>query len=192
LDSLDLSVGSGYTWLEDKDSGLAAGHGIADTSLSAKWRFFEDEQDGLGVAFVPTFTMPTGRKSTANRLGPSQNFLTMDTRFALVKDWSERWSSNVDIGYVIPFGDREDYRGSLGANVAVGYHLLSRFQPELELNYNRDFIAGSQDADRIAVTVGADMPFSDRVCVRGGVQQGIAGRNTDQSTTFLLSIDLNF
>lgn len=191
-DTLDLGIGLGYAGLTDDGTGLKSGHGLSDLALSGKWRFLAEENSGFAFAYVPTLTIPVGKDSTTDRLGPSQEFWSLDTRFALVKDWSNRWSANFDSGYVAVFGDRGDSRGSFSANGAVGYRLRPRVQPELELNYNHDFIHNDRDADLIAITVGADMPVSDRVCSRAGVQRGIAGRNADQTTAMLLSVDVNF
>lgn len=191
-DELDLGIGLGYVWLGDDDTGLKSGHGLSDLALSGKWRFFEKEAWGVAFAYLPTLTIPVGKDSTTDRLGPSQEFWSLDTRFAVVKDWSERWSANFDIGYAAVFGNDGDYRGSFSANGAVGYHLLPWLQPEVELNYSHDFVHDDRDADLVATTVGADMPISDRVCARAGVQRGIAGRNADQTTAILLSVDMNF
>ncbi len=191
-DTLDVGLGLGYGWLADDETGLKSGRGISDLALSGKWRFYENEDWGVAFAYVPTLTIPTGKETTSERLGPSQEFWSLDTRFAVVKDWSERWSTNVDAGYTAAFGERDEARGSFSANGAVGYRLFPLLQPEVELNYSHDFVHRDDDADLIAVTVGAEMPISDRLCVRAGVQRAIAGRNTDAATTFLLSVDLNF
>jgi hypothetical protein len=191
-DDLDLAVGSGYSWMGDDETAPRCGHGFVDLIVSAKWRFFKNEKRRLAFAYVPTLTAPTGSASSPDRLGPSQEFWSLDTRFAVVKDWSRRFSTNFDVGYELIFGHPGDSLGRLGANLAVGCQLLAQLQPELEFNYNRDFVRGNQDADRIAVTVGVVMPLSDPVCLRAGAQRGIAGRNVDLNTTILLSVDLNF
>lgn len=191
-DALDLGVGLGYAWLADDDTGLQSGHGLSDLVASAKWRFFEKEEDGIAVAYLPTLTVPTGKKSSDDRLGPSQEFWSLDTRFAVVKDGANRWSANADIGCTTALGDGGFSWGSLSANGAVGYYLFPRLQPDVELNYSHDFVPHDRDADLLAVTVGAGLPLSDRWCVRTGAQRGIAGRNADQFTVLLLSADLNF
>ena len=191
-DDLDLGVGLGYARLTDEASGLAAGNGLTDLAVSSKWRFFGKEGSGIAWAYVPTLTVPMGTSTSETRLGPSQEFWSLDTRFAIVKDWLNHWSMNGDIGYVAVFGDRGDNRGSLGANGAVGYRLFPWLQPEVELNYNHTFIRADRDANVIAATLGAVMPISDSLCVRAGVQHGITGFNVDQITTTMLSVDVNF
>lgn len=191
-DDLDLGIGVGYAGLDDDDTGLRSAQGLSDVAVSGKWRFFDTKGAGIAFAYVPTLTIPTGKTAAADRLGTSQEYWSLDTRFAAVKDWSNRWSANADIGYVAAFGERGDYRGSFSANGAVGYLLLPRLQPEAELNYSHDFIHDDRDADLLAVTIGAGMPVSDRVCVRAGVRRGIAGRNADRATTILFSVDMNF
>jgi hypothetical protein len=189
---LDLAVGSGYSWMGDDETAPRSGHGFADLALSAKWRFFKNEKRRLAIAYVPTLTVPTGSTSSPDRLGPSQEFWSLDTRFAVVRDWSRHWSTNFDIGYNAVFNRPGDSGGSLGANLAVGYQLLLQLQPELEFNCSHDFLRGKQDANLVAVTAGVVMPLSELVCLRAGAQRGIAGHNADLSTTILLSVDLNF
>lgn len=191
-DDLDLGIGVGYAGLGDNDSGLKSVQGVSDVAVSGKWRFFENQGAGIAFAYVPTLTVPVGEDSTADRLGTSQEYWSLDTRFAAVKDWSNRWSANADIGYMAAFGERGDYRGSFSANGAVGYRLLPWLQPEAEMNYSHDFVHDDRDSDLVAITVGADIPVSDRICVRAGGQRGIAGRNADRTTTILLSVDMNF
>jgi len=191
-DEFDLGIGLGYAGLGDDSTGLKSGHGLSDLAISGKWRFLEKEVWGVALAYLPTLTLPSGEASVTDRLGPSQEFWSLDTRVAVVKDWSERWSANFDIGYVVVFGNEGNDRGSFSANGAVGYHLLPWLQPEVEMNYSHDFIHDDRGADLIAITMGAVMPVSDRACARAGVQRGLAGRNADQTTAILLSVDMNF
>lgn len=188
---LDLAVASGYSRVADGAEGPRPGRGATDLALSAKWRFFERDARGIAAAFVPTLTIPTGARTTGKRLGPSQEFWSFDARFALVKDWENGWSANADAGYVAIFGERGDARGGFGANAAVGYRLHPKVQPSVELSYNHAFVRGG-DIDLVAMTVGSDFPLSPHACIRAGVQHGIAGRNSDRPTTFLLSVDFNF
>jgi len=160
--------------------------------LSAKWRFLEDASRHLAFAFVPALTVPVGATSTAHALRPGQEFWGLDLRFAAVKDWSPRLSTNVDVGYVGFFGDRGESLGGFGANLALGYHLSRWFQPQLELHYGHDFVRVAPDADLLAVTVGAVAWVSDALCIRTGLQQGVVGRHADELHTFLLSMDVNF
>lgn len=191
-DALDLGLAIGFARVDDDASGLKAGSGFSDVVLSAKWRFLEDASRHLAYAFVPALTIPTGAKSTARSLRPGQEYWGVDLRLAMVKDWSPRWSTNLDVGYEAFVGDRSDSLGGLGANLALGYFLVSWFQPQVEIHYGHDFARIGSDASLFAVTVGAVAPLSDALCARVGLRQGIAGRNADQLRTFLLSLDVNF
>lgn len=59
-DTLDVFVEMPYAWLREKVDGVVAGseNGIADLSIGAKWRFFENE--GFCLAFKPFVTLATG------------------------------------------------------------------------------------------------------------------------------------
>jgi len=133
-------------------------------------------------------TVPLGRESDSDRLGPSQEFWSFEQKLALSKDWG-CWTSNADVGFSLPFGGkRRDDRGTLESNLAVGYQLCDWLQPEVELNYAHDFMEGGQDSDSVAATAGLVMPLSDRWRVSVGVQQAIAGRNADRGTCAMLSL----
>ncbi len=70
----------------------------------------------------------------------------------LTKDWA-RWTMNGEVNWSQPFGEkRGDDRGTLAANLATGYQLLPWLQPEIGLNYGREFDAGEDDGTGVAVT----------------------------------------
>lgn len=140
--------------VEDGATGLAPGSGPTDVVLSAKWRFLEDASRHLALAFTPALTIPTGARSSEQFLRPGQKFWSLDRRFAVVKDWSPRWNTNL----------------------AVGYVLVPWFQPQVELNYGHDPARVASDTDLFAVTVGAVAPISDGLGARPRIQQGAAGR----------------
>ncbi len=189
-DTLDLGVGWGYSRLSEEEAAPSEGGGPTDLSVSMKWRCLEGT--GWGIAFVPALTIPSGQEETPERLGSGRGFWGLDVRMAAVLDLSNDWSLNLDAGFEAAFGGRGDFQGSLGANLAVGYQLARRFQPELELNGAHDFIGNAGNPSRIALTAGFASPLSDRLCVRGGFQRGIAGRNAEETATITVSVDLRF
>jgi len=193
LEDLDFNIGMDYLWLHDKDNaGATRGDAIGDLSLGGRYRFFKNESLHLEAAYISGFTIPTGTRSNSSRLGTSQEFWSWDNTLAFTKDWG-RWTTNADLGYSLPFGERRgDARGVLGANVAVGYQLLDWLQPEVELNYAREFIKRAGDAQDLAVTAGLVMPINERWRVNLGVQQSVWGKNTDKATAFVLGVKLAF
>jgi len=188
VENLDVGLGMGYADLYDRDSDLRDGGGVTDLGVGLKWRFYHNEDLKLSLAYLPGLTLPVGRESDSDRLGPSQEFWSLDQKLALSKDWG-RWTANADVGYSLPFGGkRGDARGTLESNLAVGYQLYDWLQPEVELNYAHDFVHKGHDSDLLAVTAGLVMPLSDRWRASVGVQQAIAGRNADRGTTGMFSL----
>jgi hypothetical protein len=74
----------------------------------------------------------------------------------------------------------------------VGYQILPWLQPEVELNYSRDFLANGNDQEVVATTVGLVMPVNERIRVNTGVQQGLWGRNSDKATSLYAAVKLAF
>lgn len=135
---------------------------------------------------MPSLALPTGNRNVSDR------FTSLYNGIAVSKDWTDRLTSNLDIGYACALGGhREGYRGTLSANAALGYHVTEWLQPEIELNYSHDLARGG-DSDLLAVTAGLIICASDHVRVGVGVQQGVAGRNADQSTALLACVALTY
>ena len=65
-----------------------------------------------------------------------------------------------------------------------GIRFLSWLQPEVELNYARDFVDEGDAAEILSVTAGLVMPTNDLLRVNLGVQQGLWGWNSDQEPLF--------
>lgn len=187
-EDLDISVSWGYADMYDRDDDALSGGGFTDLGVGAKWQFYHDEDLDLSLAYLPGVTIPIGRHGSAGHLGPSQDYWSFDQKVAMTKFWG-RWTSNADLGYSLPFGeDTDGARGTLQADAAVGYQVCSWLQPEVELNYAHDFVSGGADADGLAVTAGLIMSLSDNWRLKMGVQQGVAGRNSDRGTAGIVAL----
>ncbi len=189
----DLGLGLDYLWLYDGDNlNPTRGQGISDLSIGARFRFLNLEQYKSEAAYIVGLTIPTGSSNDSGSLGTSQGFWSWNNTLVMTKDWGS-WTANVEVGYSLPFGEkRGTAQGTFSANLALGYQILPWLQPEAELNYTRDFVEGDDGGEILAVTGGLVMPFNDRLRVNLGVQQGIWGRNSDQSTNFLLTVKQAF
>jgi hypothetical protein len=195
-DDFDVSVSFGHTRAKDKDNdfdgdgnpGPLAGDGFGDLNIGGRWRFIQNENLHLDVAYIGGFTIPTGTGSDQNEIGTSQEYWSLNQTLVASKDWGN-WTANMDVGFALPFGDkRGDARGTFNADLAAGYQALPWLQPELELNYSRSFVAGSNDASALAITAGLVMPINDRWRINAGVQQGLWGINADKSTLFSVAV----
>lgn len=183
---LAIGIAAGHSNVLDRNEEHVMSGGVTDLTLAAKWRFYNDAASRLSIAYVPALTLPTGSRSVSDR------FASLYNGVALSKDWTDRLTSDFDLGYAYPFGGpREGYRGTLSADAALGYHVTRRLQPEIELNYAHDFVRGG-DSDMLAATAGLIVCASDHLRVAVGVQQGVAGRNVDKSTAVLTSLAIMF
>ena len=198
---VDVAVSGGYVWLKDEDNdfdpddgvfGPERGHDWGDLDLSGRYRFFASEEYGLELAYIGGVTIPTGSSASRGEIGTSQEFWSFNQTLAASKDWG-KWTANAAIGYALPLGEkREGERGTFAVDAAVGYQFLPWLQPEVELNYARDFHASEDDQEVLAATVGLVMPLNDRLRVNSGVQQGLWGKNADKATCLLLAVKLAF
>ena len=187
-DNLDIGVSWGYADIYDRDDPAGYGRGVTDLGVGAKWRFYHNEDTELSLAYLPGVTIPIGRRSDSDDIGPSQEYWSFDQKLAMTKFWG-RWTMNADVGYSLPLGeDADGARGMLDGNVAVGYQVCTWLQPEIELNYAHEFVSGGDDADELAVTAGLIMPLGDTWRMDIGIQQSVAGRNSDRGTTGIVAM----
>ncbi|MER2520336.1 MAG: transporter [Bdellovibrionales bacterium] len=200
INNLDVAVSSSYNWLHDKDNdfdgdgntGPTTGDAIGDLDVRARYRFIQSEAYNLDVAYIGGLTIPTGTRSGDSRLGTSQEYWSLNQTVVASKDWG-KWTANIDAGFALPFGDRKGAaRGTFNSDLAGGYQALPWLQPELELNYSRDFISAADDSEVLAVTAGLVMPISERLRINTGIQQAFWGRNTDKTTTYSLAAKVAF
>jgi hypothetical protein len=144
------------------------------------------------AAYIVGLNIPTGSSTDSGSLGTSQEFWSWGNTLVMTKDWGS-WTANADVGYSLPFGGkRGTAQGTFSANLALGYQVLPWLQPEMELNYARDFVDEGDPGENLAFTAGLVMPISDLLRVNLGVQQSIWGRNSDQTTGFILAVKLAF
>jgi len=200
VDNLDVAIGGNYAWLRDKENdfdsdgtaGPITGNGIGDLNISARYRFLQNEQLGLEMAYIGGFSIPTGTESDDSKIGTSQEYWGFNQTLVASKDWG-KWTTNADMGYALPFGDkRGDARGTFNADIAGGYQILAWLQPEVEVNYSHDFIAHNDDADVLAMTAGLVMPINEHLGVKAGIQQGLWGVNADKTTAGSLTLKFSF
>jgi hypothetical protein len=154
-DHVDVHLGAG--WAEVHDAALAPtrGNGLGDASLATRWRFVADAERALDVAWIAAVVAPTGFDGSADELGVSKGYWSLENALALSKDLGPRLTANAELGWSASLGSaRGNERGVLFANGAVGYHLTRWLQPELELNYEQTSLAAVADPRLLAVTAG--------------------------------------
>ncbi len=131
-------------------------------------------------------------RSGPDRLGTSQEFWSWENVLVATKDWGP-WTANGEIGYSLPFGEKKgSARGVFFANTAVGFQILDWLQPEVELNYFKEFVAEGDPGQALALTAGLVLPVHDRLRIMIGVQRGVWGRNIEQPTTLQMAVKTSF
>ena len=93
-DDVDVILSVPYQWKKTEiNSAIESDlNGIADISLEVKWRFFE--RDGLGLAFKPGITLPTGDKDKDIGTGRATGALF----FIATKEMTP-WAFHLNLGY---------------------------------------------------------------------------------------------
>ena len=170
----------------------STGRGFTGMKVSGRYRFYSNEKRRLEIAYMAGMTIPTGSGSGQNDIGVSQEFWSLEQAVVINKDW-ERWTINGDIGFSLPMGNkRENARGSLSIDLALGYQIVPWLQPELELNYSHDYLADADHAQMLAMTAGLVMPINETLYVNIGVQQGVWGKNADKATSLCAAVKFAF
>lgn len=198
VENVDVSVEVGYATAYDSayDGGSGAvgpahGQGFTDSAAGIRWRFLT--RPGLDLAWRSGLVLPTGAKATSTRVGLTQSFWSFENAVVASKD-AGSLTANAELGYSLPFGSkRGDDRGTLFANLAGGWQVLPWLQPELELNYERSYEAGSEPGSRcLYVTGGVVVPFGAGYRIIAGVQHAVWGQHTGQSMSGALAFKAAF
>ncbi len=127
----------------------AAGTGLADTTVAARWRFLSLAEPGIDLAVSVAVTAPTGTHTTQDQLGTSAEAWSVGGALLASADWG-RLTAGAELGLSAPLATR----GSndvmlLVCNAAVGYQLLPWLQPEVELNYQHEVETGPEADERV-------------------------------------------
>jgi len=191
VDGFDAALGVSLRDVIEDDSDELA-DGLGNVTFKTKWRFFESQDEGVAISWLPGFTAPFGGADDSTKVAPGQDFWSLDNTLALTLV-AERFNLNVDAGYSLPIGnERDEQRGAWIGDVAVGYQLNSWFQPEIEFNYSHGLVSVGGDSDLFALTAGAILNLTSSLRLDLGVQQAFYGRNTDALTTILANVSVTF
>ena len=194
LENLDLHLNSSYQWIKYEENDFD-GEGFGDLNLNLRFRFLNDAKRHLEIAYIIGLTAPIGSHSTEKEyeaISASQEYWSLNQTVVVSKNWGH-WTGNADVGHSQAFGGRrENVTDVLNGDVALGYQALPWLQPEIELNYAHEFVEHNPDQDLIAATVGLVMPINDHLRLMAGVQEGLWGRNTDEATTWRITLTWAF
>ncbi len=201
----DIGITQGYAVLRDKENnydetggavdengesldgtdGPHKGFGLTDLSLNLRWLLFRSQDHTLRIAHIPAITIPIGRRSNLDHLGPSQGYVSLDNTLALTKDLG-RWTMSTNAGYEAPLAGMEKTENAAGTmtfGAGAGYHVLNWLQPQAEVVYAHDFESHGKGAKVVSVAAGLILPLNDHLRFDLGIAQDIAGSGADQTTS---------
>jgi hypothetical protein len=176
---LDAAVGIFGAYSQDDGEPERSVTGLGDLFVNTKWRFFGEGDDGLHLAYQPGLSIPVGEHDDDKNLSPGLGFWAFDQ--SLIATLIEgRWVGGVSARFLLPLDDRDGARGFASANLGLGYQLTPWLKPELELNYDREFATGPEDAEVLAATFGVILNLSDALRADLGFRHVFYGRNADR------------
>jgi hypothetical protein len=188
---LDASIE--VTWrdlIEDADSEL--GDGIGNITVSAKWLFYQNNEKGLAVGWVPGFTAPFAGDGVNERLAPGQDYWSINNLLVLTYVVGA-FNLNADVGHFLAIGDkRGDQRSEFIGDIAFGWQLNTWLQFQAEFNYGHASASRGNGSVNYAATIGAVMNVSDSVRIDVGLQEVVVGRNADNVTVLIANFSKTF
>ena len=124
MERLDVVLESGWAERVDREGpGPSRGNGFMDVRAELQWEFLRDVDRLLSIAYVGGLTSDTGEDSSSREIGTGQGYWSIDQALLLTKSWTH-WTTSAEIAFFLPVGDdRNDARGELQANLALGYQL---------------------------------------------------------------------
>ncbi|HET6491218.1 MAG TPA: transporter [Syntrophales bacterium] len=96
LDPLDIILEIPYLFTQQTQGGTTTNNdGIADITLSLKWRFYGEKEKGLQFAIKPSVTFPTGDEAKGLGFGREAYGITFISTFE-----REEWLVTANLGYL--------------------------------------------------------------------------------------------
>lgn len=186
---LDIGVGLGWANVHDGSATPDEDSGLTDLSFGLKYLLYENADRRLAFAVGAGATVPLDRDTEQRALGLTQDYFSFDSFTAVTKDFGERWSASADLGFSLPLGEhRAEARGVVTADAALGYQVAGWLKPEVELNYEHEFLSGESEAEAYYGTAGLIITPRSGLLIGVGVQRALAGRNTDKSTSVFMTL----
>lgn len=192
VQGLDAGIALGWQHVTDDATDPDRGQGLTDVGLGIKWRFLELEK--VALALIPEVSLPVGDGDPADEISTGSNLWGAGLTLAATASM-DGLALGAVIGRGWVFGkeeDRGDVRGSVSADVAVGWQVTETIQPEIELHYIRDLHTGdTPDCWLISATVGV-LVDSDYGRFGAGIDQALAGRESDEALSIILQWVMGF
>ncbi len=182
IETVDLVLSLPYRWSNVKEDGITVsdGNGISDTVFEVKWRFFE--KDGLGLAFKPGVSLPTGDDEKGLGAGKTGYHL-----FFIASQEIAPWAFHLNIGYIGNENTVDEEKNIWHASLAATYDVVENLKivGNIGVEKNTDKAA---DNDPAFILGGVIYSISKSFDIDFGVKYGLNSSETDMSvmagTTF--------
>ena len=179
IDPLDIIVSVPYQfWRAEHSDRVTTGNGISDSSIEAKWRFYE--KGGVSVALKPGFTLPTGDEGKGLGTGRAAYYLTV-----IASKEIGPWAIHINLGYIRNENSLDERKNVWHASIASTVDVVGslKFAGDVGMETNPDrksktppaYILGGliysagKDVDiGLGVKGGLTRPETD-IAVRGGI-----------------------
>ncbi len=120
---IDVFVNVPYAWTSSKTDQEATirVHGIADTGVGIKWRFFEKE--GLSLGLKPFITLPTGNDEKSLGTGRIDGGVIL-----ILSKESGPWAIHANAGYTRNANTIQERKDLWQASAAVSYEVIKNWK----------------------------------------------------------------
>jgi len=174
IDPLDLVLTLPFLFTRTTEEGFRdREEGIGDMSFEVKWRFYD--ADGLGLAFKPGISFPTGRENRGlgtGRVGASAFLIA-------TQEW-EPWAFHLNLGYIRnenKVDERKDlYHVSLAAEWEAAEWVKIVGNVGAEANTDR-----TSDTPAVFILGGLIFPVTEWLDLDVGIKGGLTRAEPDYS-----------
>jgi hypothetical protein len=192
---VDLRIVVGWAFVQAAPLAPGApttGNGVADTTVAARWRFLSLAEPSIDLAVSAGITVPTGTRSSAERIGTSREAWSVGGSLLASADWG-RVTAGAEVGFSAPLGLRTSNDvGLLVCNAALGYQLLPWLQPEVEVNYQHEIELGDERDERVLWATAALVLPVDAVRVVVGGRIPVWSRDAAVGPTVTAAVKFGF
>jgi len=195
LRDLDLRLAVGWAMVHATASAPGApvhGAGLADATVGVRWRFLSLADPAIDLAVTAAVTVPTGTRTTPERLGTSRESWSLGGALLASAEWG-RFTAGVELGFSAPVAPvASNDVGLLVCNAAVGYQVVPWLQPELELNYQHELELGEERDERVLWATAALVVPVDGVRLLVGGRLPVWSRDAAAGPMATASVKLAF
>lgn len=175
MESADLVLSLPYQWAKAKEDGVRVydEKGVSDTTLEAKWRFFE--KDGLSLALKPGVSIPTGNDEKGLGAGKMGYHV-----FFIGSKEAAPWAFHVNVGYIGNENKVDEEKNIWHASLATTYEVMKNLKVVGNVGIERN-PGRTADRDPAFVISGVIYSVAESFDIDGGVKYGLTSSENDWS-----------